>query len=543
MELKDAVKLAIFNVQKESITDVDVFTRPFEIEYLSKDENRKKVFDIVVNRISNALQIIESGKEPFEALKELKLSPLRNLLVPKKNLFDFRKCSYTEPIDEIIYLSLVLMIANKIEKSRINRKEKIVYSYRLNTNLIKQEAPCYLFDYNFSYTPFRSSITKKAKETDSKVIISCDISNFYDRLNLHRLQNILLSIPEINKNVVNILNEILLFWSNRDSYGLPVGSNASRILAEASLITVDKYLLDKKIKFTRFVDDFRLFAKDAKEAHTWLSILVERLNQEGLFLNTSKTKISSYNELKKEQNEESAKRIDSEMEKTELPLVIRGYSGIIPTKFRKLSENEIKNLKELDIVSYESEKISKDLIEPSDLQKYLRALVAQEIWDKLSDASLILNRFPQFIPYYLDCVSKSRNNLQKYEEKIKSEIKSIGNDESLLEYLRVYIFKYLSAIEDNNKYLLNTYLNLKRGEGIYLGRALLECIFKNIDRNDVLEIKKCFQRADPFEKRIILRIMHYKLNKDEFNVFFKNISLTEDDPWLDIIYTEKIKQE
>jgi hypothetical protein len=132
--------------------------------------------------------------------------------------------------------------------------------------------------------------------------------------------------------------------------------------------------------------------------------------------------------------------------------------------------------------------------------------------------------------------------LKDYEKQIKDEAMKLGEDTTLLEYLRIYIFKYLSINTDNTKYLLNTYLNLKRGEGIYLGRSLLENIFENVNRDDVLEIKKTFQRADSPEKRIILRIMHYKLNKDEFNVFIKNISLTEPDPWIGIIFDEKIKE-
>ena len=541
MEIKDAVRLAILNIQKESITDVDVFARPFEVNYLAQEKNKKIIYDIVVERIKNALYKLNKGKEPFEALKELHLSPLRSILIPKKNLFEFRKCSYTEPIDEIIYLSLVLLIAPKIEKQRINSNKEIVFSYRLKKDLIEEIKPTYIFDFNFSYTPFRTSISKKAQKTGAKIVISCDISNFYDRLNLHRLENTLLALPGIDKNVVALINEMLLFWSNRDSYGLPVGSNASRILAEASLINVDKFMLGKNIEFIRFVDDFRIFTKDAKEAHTYLSILVERLNQEGLFLNTTKTKIASISEIKSDSKPEKSSDV-AEKEKSELPLIIRGYSGIIPTKFRKLSDSEINNLKELEVQNIYNEKINKDLIDPVELQKYIRCLVAQQKWTELAQVSLILNRFPQFIPYYLDCISKNMESLNNNDKNlINNNIINLVQDSSLLEYLRVYIFRFLAKNEVNKKFLLETYLNLRRGEGIYLGRALLEDLSQYLDRDDVLEIKKGFQRADASEKRIILRLMHHKLNKDEFNVFVKNISLTENDPWIQVIYNETIR--
>ncbi|MGI5102416.1 RNA-directed DNA polymerase [Treponema vincentii] len=359
MDLKTSVKLALLNVMKESITDVEVFKRPFELEFLKREEYFNLIKGIIEERFKKAFNIISNKQDPFTALKELKINPLRSILVPKKTLFDFRKCGYIEPLDEIIYLSLAIMLSNKIEKERIHKKSKIVYSYRLKSDLIKEQKPTYLFDLKMNYTSFRNDVSNKIKDPKIKVVVSCDISNFYDRLNLHRLENTLLAIHDIDIQSVKLLNEMLLYWSNRDSYGIPVGSNASRILAEASLINVDKYLLDKGINFSRYVDDFRLFANSASQAHSWLSILVERLNQEGLFLNTSKTSIVSASEIKQSRSVEipQNQNTDVEMEKSELPLIIRGYSGLIPTKFRKLSNREKVNLSDTNISEYKKRKL------------------------------------------------------------------------------------------------------------------------------------------------------------------------------------------
>ena len=84
MEINDAVRLAILNIQKESITDVDVFSRPFEVDYLSNKENQKKIYDIAEGRIKKALNAIKKGKNPFEALKELKVSPFKKSFSSKK---------------------------------------------------------------------------------------------------------------------------------------------------------------------------------------------------------------------------------------------------------------------------------------------------------------------------------------------------------------------------------------------------------------------------------------------------------------------------
>lgn len=182
----------------------------------------------------------------------------------KKSLSDYRKCALIDIYDEIVYLTLVISIADEIEKKRINKSKNRVFSYRFGSFKGK------LFDDKFHCTAFRQRTLEKSKYTKNKVVVECDISNFYDRLNIHRIESILRSNPKIDVDIISLINELLLYWANRDSYGLPVASNASRILAEVALIEVDNYLFSKGIDFCRFVDDYRIFAKNAFEAHSIL---------------------------------------------------------------------------------------------------------------------------------------------------------------------------------------------------------------------------------------------------------------------------------
>lgn len=545
MNLSDSVKLALLNVQKESITDVDAFTRPFEIDLLRDEKVFAQLKETVEGRIRSSLALIKGGSTPFDALRELRVSPIRSLLMPKKNLFDFRQCSYTEPLDEIIYLSLVIALSNKIEKSRIRKNLDIIYSYRLRSNLVSASEPTYIFDSKFNYTKFRRGVSLKAKGENIKVVVACDIANFYDRLNLHRLENTLHAIPEIDHDVIRLLNELLLYWSNRDSYGLPVGSNASRILAEASLINVDKFLLGRKVKFSRYVDDYRLFARDASEAHSWLSVLVERLSQEGLFLNTSKTSIIEAKKIVKDGiSEANSTTVDStadqEMERTDLPIIIRGYSGLIPTKFRKISCGETYRLNREDQEKIRQSALESDLIKPEDFTRYVRITVAKSLWKELAEISTVLKRFPQFVPYYLDCARKYSNSLGDHKELISKNIEELIRSPVILEYLRIYAVRFFINKDFKNKELVMDYFsNLRRGEGVYLGRAILESIQNIVSREDVLVIKSHFTRADKAEKRMILKIMRAHLYVNEFNAFYKNISLDGDDVWHSLIYSAK----
>ena len=74
--------------------------------------------------------------------------------------------------------------------------------------------------------------------------MKCDVANFYDRVNIHRIESTLLSIDGIDERFVELINQILLHWAKRDSYGLPIGSNGSRVLAEIALFNVDRSLKD-----------------------------------------------------------------------------------------------------------------------------------------------------------------------------------------------------------------------------------------------------------------------------------------------------------
>ena len=45
----------------------------------------------------------------------------------------------------------------------------------------------------------------------------------------------------------------------KQSFGLPVGGTAARLLSELALSDTDRALADHGISATRFVDDFRIF--------------------------------------------------------------------------------------------------------------------------------------------------------------------------------------------------------------------------------------------------------------------------------------------
>lgn len=531
MKIANALDLAFENVLKEGLTDVEVFTRPFEIDLLK----HTKISGEIKQDIKTSL------KETH--IKGMGFTPISHILVPKKELFDFRKCAIIEPIDELKYLTLALQIADQIETKRPNKSKNHVFSYRFSPD------KGYLFDPKYNYTAFREHVSKKSKQRNVNVVVSCDISNFYDRLNLHRLECILSSNPKIDKKIILQINELLLFWSGRDSYGIPVGSNASRILAEAALIEVDNFLLSHKISYCRFVDDFRLFAPDSATAHRWLALLVDRLSKEGLFLNTGKTEIKDVSAFREEedntaeeQDENSAatdsskEPADSQPDKSnhETSRVIRGYSGLIPTKFRTLSDAEMEKILREDF-SDKLKMVSKSvLIEPTNLVSLVKACIAKKDPDGIIEITKNLNKFPQFIPYVIDAIIKNDSIFNDAATNSLSEALAFWLDrEHAPEFVSIYAIRFFGHQPFLNKpILMECFRKLKRNDGSYIGRALLEQLEKIVERGEVIEIRDYFTRADQSERRQISKMVDISLTKGEKRPFFKNALTQSQDIFL-----------
>ena len=526
-KLNEMCKLAVDNIIRESITDVDIFNKPFEIEYLLNEDNRSVAINTITTAIVSALS--------NDSFSELKVKKIGHVLFPKKSLSDYRRCALIDVYDEIIYLTLVLYIVKAIEKNRISKKNNIVFSYRFKKN---EKISGLIFDPKYNYTAFRNQYLYERGQEDNNVMVSCDIANFYDRINIHRIESVLLSMLGVDQGITELINELLLFWSNRDSYGLPVGSNASRILAEALLTDVDNYLLSRGIKYCRFVDDFRIFAKDAYEAHSALALLSECLAREGLFLNASKTAIEDISDISVEKNaneiaddsEVNDEEDSIKFEKGDRLRIIRGYSGLVPTRFRRPSNSFAQKYKDFSIKEKYTSLAKKYVIDPRDIRELISIIYVQKNYEYYSKLPMLLKSYPQFIPYYVSALSKTENLPKDIVDSISNELVGWFNDAALPEYIQVYIIRLLGSEPfAKTDLLIELFRKLKRNSGDYVGRALLEEMYSNLDRPTVLEIKEYYYRADIWERRAILRIVKNYLPEAEQNPFYKNIEFHNDD--------------
>lgn len=512
MNFKKASQLAVQNALKEGLTDI--FPRPFEIDLLVNKRFALDVEKLVELRL-------KSG-----SLTGLKVHPIQHVLYPKKDPFDFRRAALMQPMDTITYLALVLSIADELEAHRPQASKNRVFSYRFKPK------DGLLFNPAYNFTAFDQYVSTQIKKPRTKVLVKCDISSFYDRLNLHRLESTLLGLP-LEKGNVKLINELLLFWANRDSYSLPIGGNASRILAEAALISVDDYLLSHGVNFCRFVDDYRFFAPNIKSAHAWLTLFVERLFLEGLSINPAKTSledVKSRRSLSTAMTSLPTNPLPSRLVKSEATPVrlIVGYTGTVPTKFRELSEKESAELKNEDLNAALKQLKEQVVVGPDEIRRFLRILVAQRAYSKLTSLPEVLEHFPQFTPLAVDLLVKKADEIpSEIRDKLATYfMEKMNLAERTPEYILIAIVRLFGSNEYARKdALLDLFRNLKRNAGSYIGRCIVDAIQNLATRNDVLEIRQYFNRADAWERRAIIRLVDKVLPDEEKRPWLKNVKI------------------
>lgn len=218
-------------------------------------------------------------------------------LTPKSWL-GFRIAHQLTASDNVIYLAALLDCAPHLEAARLPKDDNEAFAYRFTDGeSLRIFEPgrgyhqwlAHLSDFGGPENPF----------AEDRPAIATDISDFYQRINFHRLENVLQDAG-CPKGPSDLVKKIIKTTRARQSYGLPVGSTASRLLAECLLNDTDMLLKNMGVKFTRYVDDFRIAVPAGMEAHSILCRLAEHLMvTEGLSLNVTKTKMTSIKEIER----------------------------------------------------------------------------------------------------------------------------------------------------------------------------------------------------------------------------------------------------
>lgn len=216
----------------------------------------------------------------------------RALSSPKTN-GGFRIVHQLEPIESVVYTALAAEVAEAVENARMDINLNIACAYRF-----KLEDGSF-FSGGTGWTEFNDQTEHLGKEM--QFVLVTDITDFYNQIYLHRLNNSIESADPNLKNYADDLEYFITTLNNKASKGVPVGPAASIVMSEAVLIDVDQFIQNLGYRHTRYVDDFRIFSSSSRE----LSVLLEKLTlylyeNHRLTLSSEKTKILESEEFIKD---------------------------------------------------------------------------------------------------------------------------------------------------------------------------------------------------------------------------------------------------
>jgi hypothetical protein len=181
----------------------------------------------------------------------------------------------------VYFNGLAIAIAGALE----NFRSPNVYSYRFQPEGGEQ-----LFDPGKSWREFKLATVQQATAAGAEaVVVQTDISSFYEHLSHHHIENFISDLGGDGRVVAKQINAILSKFTAGRSFGLPVGGQGSRILAELFLLYSDNALTAAGVTWHRYVDDYVLVASSNGNAYKALGILAQVLFNFGLTLNKSKT--------------------------------------------------------------------------------------------------------------------------------------------------------------------------------------------------------------------------------------------------------------
>jgi hypothetical protein len=330
----------------------------------------------------------------------------------------FRAATQIEPIWNAYLLGLVVEIAPNIEAARIPVSKEIVFSYRFSPSNDRFT----LFDPEYGWARFHKAGLDRVNRFE--FVVSTDISDFYPRVYHHRLENALKSATT-NTEVVRRIMTILGRISNGPSYGLPVGGNAARLLAELLLNRTDALLLNSaKVQFCRFVDDYHLFAVSASQAQSYLVQLSEiLLTNEGLTLARAKTRVLSKAEYARNSPFSGAGEADSADEGMAreflgLRLAYDPYSPTADERYEKLREE----LEKFDITGMLARELRKSRIDESLTRQLVKSV--RFLSEELRNAAVtsIIRNLGTLYPIFPTVAIMLRQLLGDLTEETRSEI-------------------------------------------------------------------------------------------------------------------------
>lgn len=497
-DMKKFFEMAIDNIIEYGDTDIFPYPIANRIFYDEKEE---------------VIKLLSKIHKDFDNYKN-KLLPVNNKTLVASSYSGFRLATQIDPIWNAYLLALVLSISDNIEKNRIDKKFNRVFSYRFEYNKSTKQ----LFDKNYGWNLFQKEALKKSDTY--KYILNTDISDFYSRIYHHRLENCLLAVTD-EKQIIHNIMELLSIITNGDSYGLPIGGPAARILAEIVLNDIDQLLYNHKIDFVRFVDDYYIFSDTQEAVYSNLIFLSNKLifNQ-GLALQKSKTRIITSQEFKESFSkfnfDEEKDTIDLKNQKKyllSLNLHYDPYSQTAEEDYEKLKEE----IKKIDIEQILANELNKTRAHSPLMKQLIKAVKMLPPQQKdnaiLSLLDSLESLFP-LIPNVLILIKDVFDDLgEDTKIKVQKELRKSINSSYMFKIIPniSYAIRILSKCPSVENKIFLTELYEKSSMTVKTDIIIIFANWKN--QAQLRDWKSIYTSLEPWEKRAFV-VASYFMNDD-----------------------------
>ena len=211
--------------------------------------------------------------------------------VPKERGFA-RPGSILSPIDRFVYQALIDLASPALEK-QLDRT-------RTFSNVLSKKQGAMFEPAHEGWERLQGKIAQLCAM--GGFILKADIANYFERIPQHHLVN-LMNAAGCRPEVVNLIEEMLLAFQERDSYGIIQGVFPSDVLGNFFLSEFDAYCELHDLPSARYVDDIYIRYPTDFAARNGLISLTERLRQNGLHLNEYKSGILTATAVQREETQ------------------------------------------------------------------------------------------------------------------------------------------------------------------------------------------------------------------------------------------------
>jgi retron-type reverse transcriptase len=376
----------------------------------------------------------ELWQETYSQLKSGKYQPELPLTidVPKEKQGFTRPGSVLQPIDRLVYHSLVDLTLPLLEE-QLDRGRTFSH---IPSGVTSTD---HLFDRSQkSWDLFQSKVLELCHQ--GGYVVKADVSNYFERIPQHHLIN-LMQASGCPTEVVRLLEELLLAFQERNSFGIIQGVFPSDILGNFYLSDFDAFCELNDIPSARYVDDFYLQFHTEKEAKQGLTSLISRLRQNGLHLNEHKSGIRSCEQLIKEETEiddlfqEAYEEIENEMIEARIPRDLYGFPG--DWELHEITSNLNRNEIHISAVTRLYKSIEDFPDQATKIERFCLPFLGASASEVAVERAIqgVVKR-PHLTRIYQSYLSRFTNHIPEVVEQLEHLLNS---DELVLDYQLMYI--------------------------------------------------------------------------------------------------------